>query len=301
MKAEPIQARTAVKAGEPAGAAGVDRPGYDALAAEFRYVITDMICRAGSGHLGGALSLVEIAITLYYRVMNIRPRAPRWPDRDRLVVSKGHAGPVIYAALAYRGFFPRSWLSTLNADGTRLPSHMDMRQTPGVDMTAGSLGQGLSCACGIALAARRDNRSCTTYCIIGDGESNEGQIWEAALFAAHNRMDNLVAICDYNKLQIDGFTRDVLELEPLADKWRAFGWAVFETDGHDWDSVYDTLMAAKAVRGKPAMIIAHTIKGKGNVVVENMPESHNVKVPDSEAYERYMNGLAAQGFALPYE
>ncbi|MBN1673183.1 MAG: transketolase [Kiritimatiellae bacterium] len=276
------------------------RAPFDERAAEFRYVITDMICRAGSGHLGGALSLVEIIITLYDRIMNIRPDEPRWPERDRLVLSKGHAGPVLYAALAYKGFFPKRWLGTMNTDGTRLPSHVDMIQTPGIDMTAGSLGQGLSCACGIALAARRDGKSFTTYCIIGDGESNEGQIWEAALFAAHNRLDNLVVICDYNKLQIDGFTHDVLSLEPLAEKWRAFGWAVFETDGHDWDGIYRALTDAKAVPGKPAMVIAHTVKGKGNRAIENRPESHNVKVPDSEAYETYMSGLVARGFELPY-
>ena len=156
------------------------------------------------------------------------------------MLSKGHAAPVLYVALAYQGFFPAAWLKTLNADGTRLPSHADARCVPGIDMTTGSLGQGLSCACGAAYAARLDGKQHRVFCIIGDGESNEGQIWEAALFAAHHKLDNLVVITDYNKLQIDGFTSEVLNLEPLLDKWRAFGWEVFEMDGHDWDAIYDT-------------------------------------------------------------
>ena len=212
-----------------------DRQQFDQMAAEYRYIITDMICRAGSGHIGGALSLVEIIISLYYRIMKVDPKRPKWEDRDRLVISKGHAAPVIYTALAYKGYFPASWLPTMNADGTRLPSHADERTVPGVDATTGSLGQGLSFACGMALAAKMNHRSHTVFCIIGDGESDEGQVWEAAMFAGHRKLDNLVAICDYNKLQIDGFTTDVLDLEPLADKWQAFGWEVFEMDGHDWD------------------------------------------------------------------
>ncbi|HQP29790.1 MAG TPA: 1-deoxy-D-xylulose-5-phosphate synthase N-terminal domain-containing protein, partial [Deltaproteobacteria bacterium] len=171
-----------------------DNQAADELAREFRFVITDMICRSGSGHIGGALSLVDIIITLYYRVMRVKPDEPRWLDRDRLVLSKGHAGPVLYTALAYRGFFPMQWLTTLNQDGTRLPSHVDQIQTPGIDITAGSLGQGLSCACGIALAGKLNKKDYRTFCIIGDGESDEGQIWEAALFAGHRKLDNLVAI-----------------------------------------------------------------------------------------------------------
>jgi len=277
-----------------------DRATFDRIAAEWRYVITDMICRAGSGHLGGALSLVEIIVTLYWRVMRIDPDNPKWAERDRLVLSKGHAAPVLYVALAYKGFFPKSWLKTLNQDGARLPSHADARFVPGVDMTTGSLGQGLSCAAGAALAARMDHARHTVYCIIGDGESNEGQNWEAAMFAAHHKLDNLVAITDYNKLQIDGFTQDVFNLEPLADKWRAFGWEVSEMDGHDWDDIYETLQAARAVTGKPAMILAHTVKGKGNRAVEGKPESHNIKVPDAATYAKYMEALETREFELPY-
>lgn len=272
---------------------------YDTLAKEYRYVITDMICRAGSGHLGGALSLVEIIITLYHRIMKLKPEEPRWEGRDRLVLSKGHAGPVLYVALADKGFFPEKWLPTLNADGTRLPSHVDQIQTPGIDMTAGSLGQGLSCACGIAVAAKMNKQDHNVFCIVGDGEINEGQIWEAALFAGHRKLDNLVAICDYNKLQIDGLTDDVLTLEPLVEKWSGFGWEVFEMEGHDWDDIYTTIQKAIAVKGKPAMIIAHTIKAKGNSVCENIAASHNIKVPNQEAYDKYMKGLGYT-MELPY-
>src|SRR3989339_592870 len=232
---------------------------FDKLAAECRYIITDLICRAGSGHIGGALSLVEIVLSLYYRIMNIDPKNPTWKDRDRLIMSKGHAAPVLYTILAYKGYFPINWLPTMNADGTKLPSHADARTVPGIDATTGSLGQGLSVAAGMAVAAKMANQKHKVFCIIGDGESNEGQNWEAGMFAAHKKLDNLVAITDYNKLQIDGFTTDVLDLEPLTDKWLAFGWEVFEMNGHDWDDIYNKINMAKNVTGKPSMIIAHTI------------------------------------------
>ena len=277
-----------------------DRDEFDRMAAEYRYIITDMICRAKSGHLGGALSLVEIVITLYERILKHDPNNPKWDGRDRLILSKGHGAPVLYVALAMKGFFPAAWLSTLNADGTRVPSHADERFVPGVDFTTGSLGQGLSCACGVALAGRMDKKDHRVFCIIGDGESDEGQIWEAAMFAGHNKLDNLVAITDYNKLQIDGFVHDQMDLEPLADNWRAFNWDVFEMDGHDWDDTYATLNQAIAVKGKPAMVLAHTIKGKGCCVVENTGASHNIKVPDQEAYDKYMGALACQDVELPY-
>lgn len=273
---------------------------FEHLADEWRYIICDMICRAGSGHLGGALSLVETFMTLYYRVMNVDPKTPQWPDRDRLVLSKGHAAPVLYTALAYKGFFPAGWLPTLNADGTKLPSHADARSVPGIDATTGSLGQGLSVACGMALAAKLDRKNHRVFAIIGDGESNEGQNWEAAMFAGHRRLDNLVAITDYNKLQIDGFTHEVLDLEPLTDKWRSFGWEVFEMDGHDFDDIYGKINQAVAVKGKPAMIIAHTIKGKGCCEIVNKPESHNIKVPDTAAREKYMGAMENTDIELPY-
>ena len=277
-----------------------DRDRFDELAGEFRYVITDMICRAGSGHLGGALSLVEIIISLYWRIMKVDPANPKWEERDRLVMSKGHAGPVLYVALAFKGYFDRRLLGTLNADGTMLPSHVDRLRTPGIDMTAGSLGQGLSCACGIAMAARIKGQAHDIYCVIGDGESDEGMIWEAAMFAGHNKLDNLIGICDYNKLQIDGFTDEVMTLEPLVDKWRAFNWEVLEMDGHDWDDIHDTIQRARQVRGKPTMIIAHTVKARDCSVMENKAECHNIKVPDEEAYEKFMCGLKLQDYSLPY-
>jgi transketolase len=276
-----------------------DQSQAEELAKEFRYVITDMMCKAGSGHLGGALSLVEIILTLYYRVMNVRPDEPRWPDRDRLVLSKGHAGPVLYTALAYQGYFPKAWLATMNRNGTMLPSHVDQLKTPGIDATAGSLGQGLSCACGIAHAGRMNGKSYRTFCIIGDGESNEGQVWEAALSAAHWKLDNLIAITDCNKLQIDGRTNDIVKLDPLADKWRAFGWEVFEIDGHDWNQIHDAIQAADAVKGKPAMIVANTVKGKGNAVVENTIKSHHVRIANQADYDKFIGGLGYT-YALPY-
>ena len=271
------------------------------LASELRYVITDMICRSGSGHIGGALSLVEIMITLYYRSMNIDPKNPRWEDRDRLVLSKGHAAPVLYATLAYSGFFPADWLATLNADGTKLPSHADARTVPGIDVTTGSLGQGLSAACGMALAAKRDGKGHHVFCIIGDGESNEGQNWEAAMFASHQKLDNVLAITDYNKMQIDGTTTEILDLEPLTDKWAAFGWNVFEVDGHHWDNLFTTIEKAKSLKnGKPTMLIAHTIKAKGCTLVENQVGSHNIKVPDRNSHDQYLAAVASGPFDLPY-
>jgi transketolase len=278
-----------------------DEKKFDQTAAELRYVITDMICRSGSGHIGGALSLVEILLTLYYRSMKTDPKNPQWEDRDRLVLSKGHAAPVLYATLAYKGFFPKKWLGTLNADGTKLPSHADARTVPGIDMTTGSLGQGLSVACGMALAAKKDGKNHNVFCIIGDGESNEGQNWEAAMFASHQKLDNVIAITDYNKMQIDGTTTEILDLEPLTDKWAAFGWNVLEMEGHNWNDLFDKIEKAKSLKnGKPTMIIAHTIKAKGCTVIENQVGSHNIKIPDRKTYDQYLAGVVGGPFDLPY-
>lgn len=277
-----------------------ERAELEGLAKEIRKLAIEMIGTLGVGHIGGAMSIADALAVLYGKHLTAYPVDPRASNRDRLVLSKGHAGPALYAVLAAKGFFPREWLSTLNKGGTNLPSHCDRNRTPGIDMTTGSLGQGLSAACGIASALRMDGNSATVFAIIGDGESDEGQNWEAAMFGAHKKLDNLIAITDYNKLQIDGFTDDVLSLEPLADKWRAFGWEVFEMDGHDWDAVYDTINQASAVKGKPSMIIAHTVKGKGCCEIINKPESHNIKVPDRAAYDKYMNALDEKDFKLPY-
>lgn len=265
---------------------------FEQRAAEARRNILAAMCKAGSGHVGGAFSLVEIVTALYNGILNVNPNDPDWEGRDRLVLSKGHAGPVIYETLAQKGYFPIEWMDTINADGTRLPSHADQNQTPGIDMTTGSLGQGLSCACGLAVSAKRDKKSHSVFCIIGDGESNEGQNWEAALFAAQYKLDNLIAICDYNKLQIDGTTHEVMNLDSLPDKWRAFGWEAFEMNGHDMDEIFDTIAKAKTVKGKPVMIIAHTIKGKGHKIYANNVSSHNVKL-NPEDHEQLMAGLEA--------
>jgi transketolase len=208
---------------------------------------------------------------------------------------------VLYATLAYCGFFPKSWLPTLNADGTKLPSHADGRTVPGIDMTTGSLGQGLSAACGMALAAKKDRKKHHVFCIIGDGESDEGQNWEAAMFAAHQKLDNLIAITDCNKMQIDGTTAEIVNLEPLTDKWVAFGWNVLEADGHSWNELYDAVEKAKSLdNGKPTMIIAHTIKAKGCTAVENQVGSHNIKVPDRKSHDQYLASIVGGPFELPY-
>ena len=272
----------------------------DRLAGEYRYIITDLMYRAGGGHLGGALSIVEIVITLYYRIMNFRADDPNWRGRDRLVLSKGHAGPTLYTALALNGFFPAQWLPTLNANGTNLPSHVDHNLTPGIDMTCGSLAQGFSAAAGMALAAKKDGAIHRVFAIIGDGESNEGQIWEAAMFASHNKLDNLVAICDRNQWQIDGSSNEVLNINPLPDKWTAFGWEVFEIDGHDWDALYTTILTASDVQDKPAMIIANTIKGRDCGVIEDTMESHSVHVATEEEHATFMNSLRLTDYELPY-
>jgi transketolase len=278
-----------------------DEQKYDQLANEMRYVITDMICRAGSGHLGGAVSLIETAITLYNRIMQVDPANPKWEQRDRLVLSKGHAAPVLYVVLAYCGFFPKSWLKTLNADGTKLPSHADERSVPGIDMTTGSLGQGLSAACGMAIAAKKAKQKHHVFCIVGDGELNEGQNWEAAMFAPQYKLDNLIGIVDYNKLQIDGFTHEVIDLEPLSDKFTAFGWNVLEMDGHSWHDIYAKLTLVKRLdNGKPTIVIAHTTKAKNCSTVENTPGSHNIKVGDAKAYQGFLDSVTTGKFELPY-
>ena len=263
----------------------------DRLADRFRYILVALICKVKWGHLGGTMSLVEIIIMLYFRIMRVNPKNPRWPDRDRLVLSKGHAGPVVYVALAAKGYFAERDLLQLNANGSFLPSHCDMRRTPGIDMTAGSLGQGISCACGMALWGKRFDKKHRVFCIIGDGESNEGEVWEAALFAGHQHLDNLIVICDYNHLQIDGYTDDICTLEPFAEKWKAFGWEALETDGHDWNSLHGTFQKAMSVTGKPVMIIAHTIKARGHRDFENKASSHSVRISTDGEKMLFLQGV----------
>ena len=217
-----------------------------------RRLTLEEIGKLGVGHVGGSLSICEVLSALYFRLMKIDPQNPGWPERDRLVLSKGHGGPALYAALALKGYFPIELLDTLNRPGTMLPSHCDMRRTVGIDMTTGSLGQGFSAAVGMALAVQMDHLPNTIYTIIGDGESDGGQIWEAAMFAGGRRLDHLIAFTDYNKMQIDGYTQEINPLEPLEDKWRAFGWHVQSIDGHNTDEIVSAVEQAKrARRGSP--------------------------------------------------
>ena len=255
------------------------------VAARARLLQVESLARVGVGHLGGCLSCTDILAALYFGAMDVDPCSPRDPARDRLVLSKGHAGPALYSILALRGFFPVDLLATINEGGTDLPSHVDMNRTPGVDMTAGSLGQGISAACGMAYAAKLGRRNHHIYCIVGDGECQEGEVWEAAMAAAAFGLDNLTVISDYNKLQIDGFVQDVVSLEPFADKWRSFGWRVMEIDGHSIEGILCALAAAREGSGRPACIIAHTTKGKGLPSAENKIANHNMTVTSEHAIE----------------
>ena len=254
-----------------------------------RHVI-EMTATAGSGHPGGSLSAVEIVTALYFSHLRHDPRNPCWPDRDRFVLSKGHAAPVLYAALAEAGYIPIEELLTLRQPDSRLQGHTNMCITPGVEMSSGSLGQGLSFGIGIALAARLDHRAYRVYVVLGDGECEEGQVWEAAMAAAHFKLDNLVAIVDRNGQQIDGWTYQVMNTEPLADKWRAFGWHTIEADGHDLSQILAALEEAKAVVGKPTAIVAHTVKGKGVSFMENNLDFHG-RAPTPEEAQRALKEL----------
>ena len=252
-----------------------ERGELEARAKDIRILTIDAIGYLGVGHIGGALSVVEVLAVLYYRHLRHDPARPRWRERDRLVLSKGHAGPALYSTLALRGFFPVEWLHTLNQGGTLLPSHCDRNRTPGIDMTTGSLGQGLSAACGIALATRLDGIDCQVYAVIGDGESDEGQVWEAAMFAANHRLDRLIAFTDRNRLQLDGPTDEVMDLGRLEDKWSAFGWNTTRVDGHDVAAIDRAIREARA-GGGPAMIILDTVKGKGADFCEGSADNHNL-------------------------
>ena len=254
-----------------------------------RHVIT-MIVKAGSGHPGGSLSAADIVTALYFKALHHEPKNPHWSDRDRFVLSKGHAAPILYAALAECGYFPVEELSTLRKLGSRLQGHTDMRLTPGVEMSSGSLGQGLSFGIGIALAGKMDAGNYHVYVLLGDGECDEGQVWEAAMFGAHHNVDNLTAIVDHNTLQLDGRCCDVMGLEPLADKWKSFNWHVLEIDGHDISQILPALEKAKATKGKPTVIIANTIKGKGVSFMENNVDFHG-KAPSAQETETALKEL----------
>lgn len=254
-----------------------------------RHVIT-MIATAGSGHPGGSLSAADIITALYFKVMRHDPKNPQWQSRDRFILSKGHAAPILYAALAESGYFPVEELATLRRLDSRLQGHTDRNLTPGVEMSAGSLGMGLSFGIGLALGARLNRRDYHTYVLVSDGECDEGQTWEAALSAAHFSLDNLTAIVDYNKMQLTSWTRDIMNLEPFSQKWQAFGWHTIGIDGHDFDQILAALQEAQNTKNRPAVIIAHTVKGKGVSFMENNVKFHG-KAPTAEEAERALKEL----------
>jgi transketolase len=253
------------------------------MAVTIRCDIIEMIATAQAGHPGGSLSAADIVTALYFRVMRLDPQNPEWPDRDRFILSKGHACPVWYAALAERGYFDRAHLGTLRRLDSILQGHPDMRKTPGIDMTTGSLGQGLSAGLGMALSGKLRQKDYHVWVIIGDGETQEGSVWEAAMAAARWKTDNLTAILDRNHLQNDGCVDEQMPIEPLADKWRAFGWHVIEIDGHDMGQIVEALDTAKTIKGQPTILIAHTVKGKGVSFMENIVDWHGKAPCEEEA------------------
>ena len=243
------------------------------------------LAHLGFGHVGGSMSIVETLAVLYGGVMHIDPSNPGWGDRDWLVCSKGHAGPAIYATLALKGYFPKEMLTTLNKGGTNLPSHCDCNKTPGIDMTTGSLGQGMSTAIGVALGNRMDKRDNWTYLILGDGEIDEGQVWEGALFAHQFKLDNLITFIDYNKQQLDGYTKDIMDLGDVAAKFASFGWHAQSIDGHDMEAITGAIEKAKTVKGMPSVIVLNTIKGKGCTFAEGVLNNHHMAFTKEQGQE----------------
>ena len=262
------------------------------VATKIRMAVIEGTYRAKCGHPGGSLSIADDLAYLYWKEMRIDPADPHKPDRDRLVLSKGHAAPALYGALALRGYFPTEQIGTLRQIGSVLQGHPDMKHVPGVDMSSGSLGQGISCAVGMALSAKLDNAAWRTYTIVGDGEIEEGQVWEAAMFASAKKLDNLVVIVDNNGLQIDGTVADVNSPYPIPEKFAAFGFHVIEIDAHDFDQLEAALAEAKTVKGKPTAIVQKSVKGKGVSFMENQCSWHG-SAPNAEQYETAMAELTA--------
>lgn len=254
------------------------------IAKEVRTWIIRMLAEAGSGHPGGSLSAVDILTTLYFHTMRHRPQEPDWQLRDRFILSKGHGVPALYAVLAKAGYFPMDELLTLRRTNSRLQGHPVAGSPPGVEVSTGSLGQGLSIAQGLAMASKMDGNLYRVFCMIGDGETQEGQIWETAMSAPKFALDNLIVFLDYNKSQIAGFTKDVMDLEPLIEKWAAFNWHVQEIDGHNFSQILSAIDKTRAIMGRPHIIIAHTVKGKGVSFMENKVEWHG-KAPTKEEAE----------------
>ena len=252
--------------------------------------IVEQVYKAGSGHPGGALSIADILTVLYFKELNIDPKNPKWEDRDRIILSKGHCAPAIYSCLANRGFFNPEELQTFRKIDGKLQGHPDMNKVPGVDMTSGSLGQGLSVANGMAIAGKLDNKDYRVYCILGDGEIEEGQIWEAAMAAGKYKLDNLCVIVDNNNLQIDGTIEEVMNSYPIDEKFKSFGFQIINIDGHDINEIIKAFEVAKEVKGKPTCIIAKTVKGKGVSFMENKVEWHG-KAPNEEEHKQAIKEL----------
>jgi transketolase len=261
------------------------------LAREIRKKTIDSIGFLGVGHIGGAMSIVELLTILYFKKMHVDPQNPKMADRDKLVLSKGHGGPALYSILAQKGFFPEEWLRTLNKGGTKLPSHCDMNRTPGIDMTTGSLGQGLSAAIGLALAMRLDGSERNVFAVIGDGESQEGQNWEAAMTASMLKLNKLIAFTDYNKMQIDGYTKNIMSIDDPVEKWSSFGWNTLRIDGHDFEALDKAIDEARLSGDQPSMIIMDTIKGKGCSFAEGVLTNHNMVF----SYEQAKEAIKALG------
>ena len=253
------------------------------IACKIRKHVIEEVHAAKSGHPGGSLSMTDIITEIYFEQMNVDPKNPKWEDRDRFVLSKGHCSPALYAALAEKGYFPVEDLLTFRKTGSHLQGHPSLKCTSGVDMSTGSLGQGLSAANGMALAAKMDNKDYRVYTVMGDGEIEEGQIWEAAMLAAHYKLDNLCAVVDWNGLQIDGRITDVMSSLPIDEKFAAFGWNVISVDGHDFDSLRDGFNKAKECKGKPTVLVAKTIKGKGVSFMEDLASWHGTAPNDEQA------------------
>lgn len=262
-------------------------------AAQIRLGILDGVHSAASGHPGGSMSIADIMSYLYFDKMRIDPARPTWSDRDRFVLSKGHAAPVLYATLAVRGYFPVEELKTLRQADSRLQGHPDMKKIPGVDMTTGSLGQGISAACGMALAGKLDGKDYRVYAIVGDGESEEGQVWEALMFAAHKKLDNLCVVIDWNGLQIDGPIAEVVNPAPYEEKLTAFGCHVISIDGHDFDQIDRAFCEAETVKGKPTVIVSKSVKGKGVSFMENQVKWHG-SAPNDEQYAQAVAEIKAE-------
>ncbi len=258
------------------------------LSNQIRKETFETICNAGGGHFGGSLSAIEILTVLYFDVLRVDSKDPKWEDRDRFVLAKGHAGPPLYVILSKKGFFEKERLLELDKNGGRLPKHVDRLKVPGIDFSTGPLGQGLSLVNGMAAAVKLDNKDIYVYALLGDGECQEGQVWEAAMSAAHFKLDNIIAFVDRNRCQVDGYTDDINNIEPLSSKWESFGWYVQIIDGHNVESIQNAIKVAKSIKGKPKVIIANTIKGKGISFMENNYLWHHSSISKEQINQALM-------------